>query len=662
MNNPAGLIGLLKRHGLPLLVVFIPLLVLFPLCGYDFISLDDPANVYDNTFLTHFSWANLAYFWRATYEFLYIPLTYNLWGVAAKISQLIHADGASLDPRIFHGLNLLVHLAATAVLYRILYELLADKWGAAGGALLFAVHPVQVEAVAWVTGFKDVLSGFWCLLSLWLYLLYSREEAGARKRRLLYAAAALVYLFAALSKPTAVILFLLVGIVGRLLLKKSHRQLFLELLPWVALTLPVVLVTISAQNGNEVLFIPSYWQRLLVAGDAVSFYLCKLFLPISLTFDYGRTPQYVLGHDWGYLAGIFPYVALLLLGLRYRRPQLHAGVGLFLFPLLPVLGFIPFNFQNISTVADRYLYLAMVGPAFLLAWGVSHYRNKIAGSIVMVGLVVLVLRTAYVLPQWENSDSFYAQGFAANLRSWTSLLNIGIKNVSQGKLESALVDFQRVLVIKPDLPAAYFAMGIVYEKMGDQAAAIPAYQRAVALDPKYDEAFDKLGLISYESGKKAEAIEYFKKAVAIAPGSKRAARFYADMGMTYAESGDFDSAVGVFRKALALNPYLGGVYSALGDLYLSRNQAAAALEMYNNDLKIDQKNSMAFCGLGKAYALLGQKEKGVESLRRALELEPDSGPFNYNLAELYRELGQHDLANNFASKAKALGYDDQAQR
>ncbi|NTV13196.1 MAG: tetratricopeptide repeat protein [Desulfobulbaceae bacterium] len=565
MDNPAVVSKFWKRHGWPWLVVIVPLLVLFPLCGYDFITFDDPVNVSGNIFLSHFSWANLLYFWQGTYEFLYIPLTYTIWGMVAIISQLVHGDGSSLDPHLFHGLNLLIHGLSTGVLYRILRQLLADKWGAAAGAVFFAVHPVQVEAVAWVTGFKDVLSGFWCLLSLWFYLLASRAEYAGRQHWW-YGAATLAYLLAMLSKPTAVVLPVLVGIVGRLLLRKPWRQLARELLPWLVLALPLVWVTAATQSGRVLDFVPTPWQRLLVAGDAVCFYLYKLFLPLTLGFDYGRMPQYVLGQGWIYLTGILPYCAALYLVIQGRRPQLLAGAGLFLLPLLPVLGFLPFNFQNMSTVADRYLYLALLGPAFLLGWLLTIYRNRVVAGITLAVLLLLMLRTSLLLPHWENSQAFYRQALAVNPRSWTSLLNLGLEKVEQGEAVAALADFQQALALKADLPRAHFGMGTAYEKLGDKPAAIAAYQQALMLEPQYDEAYERLGLIAYELGKKEEAIEYFKKAVAVDPGSLRAARFYADLGKAFAATGNSEWAIFAYRKALALNPYLPEGETALKEL------------------------------------------------------------------------------------------------
>ncbi len=566
MDNPVVITPFFRRHAWLLMVLFIPLVLLFPLCGYDFITFDDPVNVSGNIFIAHFSWANFVYFWQGTYEFLYIPLTYSLWGLVAKISQLIHGDGASLDPHLFHGLNLLVHLLTIAILYRVLNQLLADKWGAAVGALLFAVHPVQVEAVAWVTGFKDVLSAFWCLLSLWWYILYSQEKSSGQQRWGLYGAATLVYLLALLSKPTAVVLPLLVGVVGRLILQRSWRQLAKEMLPWLLMALPIVWVTSAVQNSQGLTLVPSYWQRLLVAGDAVSFYLYKLFIPFSLAFDYGRTPTYVLGQGWIYLTGVIPYGVALYLAIKCRRARLLTGVALFLVPILPVLGFFPFNFQNMSTVADRYLYMAMVGPAFLLGWCLSTCRNRVVGGITVAALFLLMLRTGFLLPQWENSDSFYRQALAVNPRSWTALLNVGMGKVEQGRPLAALADFKQALAIKADLPRAYFGQGNAYEILGDKPAAIVSYQQALTLEPKYDEAYDKLGLIYYQLGRKEEAIEYFKKAVAVDPGSLRAAKFYADLGKAFAEAGNSDWAIFAYRKSMALNPYLQDGFSALKEL------------------------------------------------------------------------------------------------
>lgn len=473
-------------YGLLLSLLAVTTGLFWPVGGFDFVSLDDPLNVYDNIRVSRFSGENLAYFWQETYQHLYIPLSYNLWALVGKLAQVVYPTaGGQVDPRLFHAVNLLLHLLNVTTVYFILRQLLADGFGAACGALLFAVHPVQVEAVAWVTGLKDLLSGFLCLLSLWLYLLYRNSAARRcwpdRRAKLLYLAATFCYIFAMLAKPTVVVLPLALGVIGGLLLGRSRRQLLAELLPWTFLALPVVYITTAIQDGTILTFIPSYWQRFLVAGDAVSFYLGKLLLPLSLAVDYGRTPQEVLGQQWIYLTGLLPYAAALLLLWKFPRPWLLAGVALFLIPSLPLLGLVPFNFQDISTVADRYLYLAMLGPALLLGRLLAHHKTRPIKIMVVVALTALCFKTHLQIATWETSSRLYSHTLTINPNSWTALLNLGIMALANGQPEAARVNFEKVLAIRPDTPAAYTGLGNAYNKLGDNAAAYTYMRKAMEL-------------------------------------------------------------------------------------------------------------------------------------------------------------------------------------
>lgn len=662
MNNPAAiLVAFWKRHYLTVMLLVVPVAVLFPVCGHDFVLLDDPTNVYENDLVKHFSWENLAFFWKAPYDFLYVPVTYTLWGILAKLSQFLHpGNPESLDPHLFHSASLLVHLLSTAVLFRILKSMLADEWGAAVGALLFAIHPVQVEAVAWVTGMKDLLSGFWSLLCLWLYLLCGRREKFDGTWWLLYLAATIFCLLALLAKPSAVILPLLAAVIGRFVLGESWRRLLRELLPWAVLVLPIISITQSVQDGSVQHFLPSYWQRLLVAGDAVSFYLFKIFLPISLAFDYGRSPQALFEGNWVYLTGLLPYVLLLLLGWKLRREWLWLGGGMFVIPLLPVLGLVPFNFQVVSTVTDRYLYLALLGPAFSVGWLYSRHHQQAVKVLTLVALALLGVRSSLLVAHWENSSALYHHALAVNPRSWLAYNNLGSMSLNQGQPEAAARYYQQSVDIVPKA-RAYLGLGMAFEQLGDPSGAIIAYRRAVELQPKFADVYDHLGSAYRSLGNNAEAIAYFKKAVAVDPDSPGTAVYYADLGMAFSESGNSDWAIHAYQKALVLNPALAGVNSALGNLYLSRNETAKAQEMYEKDLALDPGNSQPYNGLAMVYSLTGRKSEAVDLLRQAIKIAPDSGQLYNNLAVVYREMGQAELAKRYAEQARILEFDAKGQ-
>src|SRR5215813_1795845 len=216
-------------HAAATLLVLVTLAVFWQVHGYQFVLWDDGLHIFDNPYLQALTFDNILAFWRKPYAELYMPLTYTLWALTAAVSRGVTAnptDGVPLDPQVFHALNLLVHLLSVLVVWRIVRLLLSRivtrpaltrvAWAAAGGALLFAVHPLQVEAVAWVTGFKDVLGGFLSCVAVWQYLRYASgsveaasppKAAGGQVRRSVgrYWLATGVFVLALLAKPTAVV-------------------------------------------------------------------------------------------------------------------------------------------------------------------------------------------------------------------------------------------------------------------------------------------------------------------------------------------------------------------------------------------------------------------------------------------------------------------------
>ena len=236
---------------------------------HDFVVYDDSIHVYANPHLKKTPLSNIPKFWQAPYEGLYIPVTYTVWAGIAGATSRDTTSGTEHNPYAFHLANLLVHLLSVLVVAALLRRLVRHDWAAFGGALLFALHPLQVEPVAWVSGLKTVLGGFFLLAAAWQYVCYAGAPVGGSKRRLHYALATAAFVLAMLAAPGAVVAPLVAGIIACTLLGRPVRQTAKELLPWLLVAIPVVIVTKMSQPDLEPAFIPALWQRPLIAGDAV---------------------------------------------------------------------------------------------------------------------------------------------------------------------------------------------------------------------------------------------------------------------------------------------------------------------------------------------------------------------------------------------------------
>jgi protein O-mannosyl-transferase len=367
--------------------------------SHGFIGVDDQMHTYLNPFLNGRAPGGIWTFWTSAYGGLYIPVTYTAWAV-------IHAmggGGATWNALPFHCTNLILHAVNSLLAFELLRDLLVSMQSsparlrkaansdpgkdvrlviaAALGALWFALHPLQVEPVAWVSGLKDVLSGTFSLLSLLLFLKGGHD--GANRMPLRFLGGLALMALAVLSKPSAVILPLLGYVLSLLIAAPAKRVWWMgrAAIAVLVVSVPALFVTTAAQPLPEGNFVVLLWARPLVALDALAFYLHKTIFPIGLTLSYGRTPRAALAtHGWAYWTWMLPAALALALALAWWKGRRLFGlawvslIGFLFFCLgfFPVLGLIPFGYQTLSTVSDRYAYLSLLGPAVIVSFVVSR--------------------------------------------------------------------------------------------------------------------------------------------------------------------------------------------------------------------------------------------------------------------------------------------------
>ena len=602
------------------LLAVVVVAVFLPVCGYEFISYDDGFNVYNNWRVTRFSLANLAYFWTTPYENLYIPLTYNLWALLAWLSQIVPLDaGTQLNPHLFHSVNLALHLGSAMLVFAILGSLSVKPWAAWAGALVFAVHPVQVEAVAWVTGLKDVLSGFWALMAIWQYVVYVKAGKTGWPAKAHCFLVALCFLLAMLAKPGALTVPLLLLLIGRVMLGLSWRRLAVEILPMALVAVPLLIITKAVQPDSQQVWQPAFWQRLLVGGDALAFYLYKIFLPLSLGPDYGQAPRFVLDHDWVYLDPLLVIVIGVALWRSGGRQGLVAPC-LFVVALLPVLGLVSFDFQNISTVADRYLYLAMLAPSLAIGWALTRWPTKWGWLLFAVLTVGLAAKTISQMGHWQNSTTFASHALTINSGSWVMHNNHGIELTKSGRHAEAITAFEQALAAKADYTEAYNNLGVLYRDLGQQTDAIKNFEKALAMDQGNDTSAFNLAMLYNTRKNPDKAIEYYRQAIRAKP--------------------DFVEA-----------------YNNLGLLYIELNRSEEALSLFQQAIELSPDQALLHYNLGRAYAELGNLRASISALSRATEVDPDFGQAYHQLCRAYLELKDYPAALVNAAQAKRLGFE-----
>ncbi|HEY7088584.1 MAG TPA: tetratricopeptide repeat protein, partial [Tepidisphaeraceae bacterium] len=395
-----------------------------------------------------------------------------VWGTLARLSYLQQPDamGAHLNPWVFHSANIAVHVVSVLLVYAILQKLIRDKRASCIGAMLFALHPLQVESVAWCAGMKDVLGGMLGLLAIWQYLTFVRDSGP--NRRWHYVAASTAFVLGMLAKPSVMVVPIMVGAIDLILLRRSFRTVLPALAPWLLLAIACAIGAKIAQPAYGVTAAP-LWARPLIAADSLAFYLYKLVWPVSLGIDYGRRPDVLIERGWIYLTWIVPVALAAWLMLNRRRtPELLVAGIILVAGVAPVLGLSTFLFQHFSTTTDHYLYLAMLGPALAAAWLVNRYPAPRTVAVAAVVLVMLGIRTIFQTRVWQNDIALFSHALAVNPESSMAMSNLGHVYATQNDLDRAQPLFEKALRMYPDYYEAHVGLANVLVARGQLDQAI----------------------------------------------------------------------------------------------------------------------------------------------------------------------------------------------
>lgn len=612
----------------------------------------------------------------------YYPLThtsfwldYHLWG---------------MNTIGYHALNICLQAFSALLLWRILKRL--DVPGAWLGAALFALHPVCVESVAWITERKNSLCGVFFLGSIfasigfWLPIRAastSRAEpadsSSGNGRWMFYWLALFFYLCALCAKTAAV------GLPAVIVLlwwwKRTPfrlRNAFL-LLPFLAIGMVMGLVTMWVEKnhvgaaGQEWHF--SWLERCQIAGRAWWFYLGKLLCPYPLDFMY---PRWVIqaSQPLAYLPPAAAVIGILILWRErngWARPVLFTA-GYFAALLFPVLGFFDVFFFRYSFVCDHFQYLACMAPLALAGAGIATFVNSlkkwnqvlfpVVCSVLLLALGVLTWRQSRM---YRNLETLWRETLAHNEHSWMAHNNLGnilagkgnleeavqhYKNVlrenagfapahsnlgavlfEQGKVDEAIVQLIEALRLNPHSGDAHFNLGLALEAKGDLEGASREYNEVLQLMPGYAPANNNLGQILARQGKMDEAISYYTLALQSDPNY---AAVYDNLGFALASKGNLDDAISHYLHALQSDPNLAEAHHHLGLAYNAKGDLDNALLQYNAAVQLKPGMAEAHYDLGVLLARRGELAQARAQFTEALRLKPDYAEASKQLQALPR--------------------------
>ena len=464
------------------LVAIITLLAWSPALRCAFVW-DDDIVLLTNPRFNPPTWDSLLYYWQHPFWNLYTPLTATAYSALAKVSYLITSgeNQPQLQPLLFHLANILFHTVAAISLYFVLLRVVRHTKAAACGAILFAIHPIQTEAVAFVGALNNPLCGAFSLLALLGYLKWvdpSAADASQPRSRHTILWATLAFVAAILSKPTAVVIPPIAMLLDCLAYGRGMRKTIRSALPWFAIVMPFAVATALIQHGSAVGGAIGF--RFFVAGDAAAFYLTKIAFPWNLAVDYGRNPAWLHQHFWAFFTWLLPASLLVLaLLLRRRALPLLAAIGIFGVALLPNSGIFPFDFQEWSTTADRYVYLPMIGVALAFAWATKRLGAAIATAVLLILLVLQQRQLSF----WRNEETLFHRTLVINPQSWWSWGDLSHYYLAEHRYTDAAVCAQHSLDLHPDSVVAWENLGLALTALHDYPQAAAAFQNGVHFDP-----------------------------------------------------------------------------------------------------------------------------------------------------------------------------------
>jgi tetratricopeptide (TPR) repeat protein len=621
---------------------------------------------------------------------VYYPLVLTTFWAMHKL--------VGLSPWPYHLLNVLLHAGSAVLLWQILRQL--DVRGAWLGAAFWALHPVMVQSVAWVTEMKNTQSGLLYLLSIFFFLRWeerlrirwlartrdSADHDGALSKTLrrgtehgramvMFCLSLALFILATLSKPSVVMLPIVLALCVWWRRGRVGWRDTAALAPFFLVSALASVWTIFEQKFHAGA-IGADWaqtwpERLIITGRAICFYVAKLAWPHPLIFIYPRW-EIDSSQATAYLpllAALAGLLVLWLLRAKWSRAAFFAS-SYYVISLFPVLGFFSVYFFRYSFVSDHFQYLASMGPLALAGAGIVASYGRLAASrrlyglwspwrrrpwrarsgnapipLVGIGGVLLLLLLFLTWRQtavYHNLVTLYTATLAKNPGCWMAHYNLGIALNEQGDADGAIAHYRQAIELRPGYGEAHYNLGRLLAQKGQLDGAVAHYERALQIHPADAEAHNNLGATLFASGRVDEAIAQYRKALEIQPD-------YADASCNLAgallSSGDLDGAVACYSDCILVSPNRPEAQYNLATALLRTHRTDEAIAHYQKVIELRPENADARANLGSALLAKGRVREAIAQYREALRISAQNVAAQTNLAWLLATSSDPSLRN-----------------
>jgi protein O-mannosyl-transferase len=626
-----------KPLNLAIIILGITFVVFFPTLKNDFIpTWDDEKYVLNNPVIRDLDLVNIRYMFTRPVNGTYVPLPL----LTFAFENTLFGN----NPLPYHATNLLLHLACTFLVFWLFRLLKLDLIYAAFAALLFGIHPMRVESVAWITERKDVLYGFFYLASIIAYIKHTQEENRSSKFFLI---SLLSFLLALLSKIEAVTLPLSLLLIDYFSKRPLTVKLFTEKIPYFILSLifgvlgiiiiyRVGLKTEGFLKSNEMV---SLTDRIFYGLYALGGYLFKFLLPVRQSALYLR-PE-ITGF-FRILFYVLNPIFLIVLGFFVYRSRKFTRTFIFgcLFFLANVIFLLQVFTVGIAFFADRFTYIPYIGLFFITGWSVQDFLSKkpsaktTAIMILSVYCIILMFSTFNRCKVWKNDVTLWSDVIEKYPdQTLIPYINRGMGYTNRQEWENAIADFNKANAIDPKNASVLTDRGFVYGIIGQPQEAISDFTMALSLEPKNTKALQNRGVAYGNTGQHDKAVADFLKTIELDPGYVKA---YVNLGLIYLQQKEYDRVMDISLRGLKIDTHTAELYTNLGNCYLEKGENDHAIEKFSGGLLINGSDLDAVLGMMVAYYNKNDMATAKGYLTQAMSLYPDLNQGLKGLDELER--------------------------
>ncbi|MCX8021390.1 MAG: tetratricopeptide repeat protein [Syntrophorhabdaceae bacterium] len=602
------------------IIIVITAISFFPVLKNGFTNWDDEGHVVKNPYIKTVSIKELFDFKSPLFFANYIPLT--------ALTYMLEYRCFGLNPKAYHTTNLLIHLINTVLVFIFVYLISNNLFVSSSVSLLFGIHPMHVESVAWVSERKDVLYTVFFMLSLITYLIYGRDNS----RKGVYILSLFLYLLSLLSKPMAVSLPFVLFLIDYILNRGWKYKIYLEKLPFLLITIPFFSITLSLQDtaiSPEVALL--FPDNLLFLSYRILFYFIKLILPVHLSAFYPYPQKVSQGLPFIFVFSLFiVIISFSIVTIFYKKiidkRDTVFGILFFFMTIFPVIQIVPIGR---TIVSDRYTYVPYIGLFYVLSLWLYKIFDGIKRrgrwlKLSMMGLTIFVISTLSYLTWerchvWKDSVTLWSDVIEKYPEAVIAYNNRALSYTERGEYQLAIKDYRKALTIDPDDYTTHTNICSLFIKMGDLKNAYMHCSNAIKLKPEPYDALNGLGTIFFH-------IKDYKKALIY------------------------------YRMAVNMNPLFAQAYYNLCSTYQNMREFGLAIEACNRAIEIKPDYVEAYINLGSIFLSINDYKRAVQFYKHALEIDPDFPPTHNNLSVVYYYMGYYDLAEFHYRKAIKLGY------